>query len=96
MFHDIFQKLLLCLVLDSIFATSLLPLNTTEKYTAMPELGNSENNLLIFAASGGGCALCLIVGIIVCIVISKKKTRPAGNIEMPLQPAAEGKSSQFE
>ena len=49
------------------------------------------DNILIFGASGGGFAICLLVGIVICVLRSKKKPRHESQVEIPLQPIAKGK-----
>ena len=67
-------------------------LDGSDKNTAMPEMNNMDDNIIIFSSLGGGCAVVgVLFGIVVGIVISKKKKRQESNIEMPLQPAGEGK-----
>ena len=67
-------------------------LDPSDKNTTLPEMDHMDSNILIFSSLGGGCAVVgVLFGIVVGIVISKKKKRQESNIEMPLQPAGEGK-----
>ena len=67
-------------------------LDRSDKNTTLPEMDHMDSNILIFSSLGGGCAVAgVLFGIVVGIVVSKKKKRQESNIEMPLQPAGEGK-----
>ena len=64
----------------------------SDNNTTMPETDHMDDNIIIFSSLGGGCAVAgVLFGIVVGIVISKKNKRQENNIEMPLQPAGEGK-----
>ena len=58
----------------------------------MPEMDHMDDNVLIFSSLGGGFAVVgVLFGIVVGIIMAKKKKRQGSDIEIPLQPAGEGK-----
>ena len=79
-------------ILNSISTTVSPELDRGDKNTRMPEMGHTDDNIIIFSSLGGGCAVAgVLFGIVVGIVISKKKKRQETNIEMPSQTAGDGK-----
>ena len=72
--------------------TGMPEIDKNNESTEMPESGNNDSNtlMLIIYALSGGCAAFLVLGIIVGVVISKKKTGRESHIETQLQPTSNG------
>ena len=77
---------------------SILPRRRSEsgdENTEIPAMDDGDDNIIIFATLGAGCGACLLFGIIVGVVLARKKSGPQSNIEIPMPPVSEGKGISY-